>query len=772
MRHILIFCFSIIIYSHAYSQSELVFTDISYADLFKTAMEEQKPVFMFFYFDGCSACKQMEKNVFVNEEVADLYNENFICFEVNTLKSKGIEVNKNYNVKIHPTFLFLSETGDLIHKAVGVFNPDEFILEAEAALDPEKSLRAFREHYDDGERSEDFLYSYCYKQRNAYELDSLTINEYLSTQSFNDLTEEKNIRFIYEFIIHHFNITMPYESREFQFMLENKGAFSKYFPEEQVNTRIAWILNSTIYQAIEEGNRYKYLEVLALLEKYDRDRPYYFKEMDGRTTGMVSGNNMALMAEMTWYEKTGNEEKYKKALNDYITNIWDDASALNSFAWNYYTQYEEKEQLAQALKWIERSIELKAGYDNTDTYAALLYKLGKYEEALKQAKIAIELAKKEEIDFSGSRKLIEQIKDQQAEQYSMNDIALVNTDQASAMISFLQSVEDTDDRQSMIDELLNMKGTQLILDQMNLYRKVSSEQYRELLENLKGKEFPQITPLDEGRSARRGVDGLREVWKYLQWSANHTGMITDRLVKMRSLDIYEQSKNLALANLPEPVDIAPEVYIVAGGRAGAAALDSSSIYYDITKMSYMHEASGTPYTDSVMQKELTPFLAHEMHHIGFYSLMRNKRTDLARTNKANRILDLLEGLVAEGSATYLVDGQRNTDNISFFPDIEQQDQLLARYQDALRLIINDSIKSREEYNELIAGFTGNSPHIAGTALLSRIDKAFGLEKVMECVANPIIILEEHNKAINALADKGIDYLPLNKDLVVRLNSLE
>ncbi|MFP4529347.1 MAG: hypothetical protein ACLFQX_12430, partial [Candidatus Kapaibacterium sp.] len=48
-----------------------------------------------------------------------------------------------------------------------------------------------------------------------------------------------------------------------------------------------------------------------------------------------------------------------------------------------------------ARTWVERSIELNSNYANQDTYAAILYKLGEYEKALKHANLALEMARKE-----------------------------------------------------------------------------------------------------------------------------------------------------------------------------------------------------------------------------------------------------------------------------------------------------------------------------------------------------------------------------------------
>lgn len=116
---------------------------------------------------------------------------------------------------------------------------------------------------------------------------------------------------------------------------------------------------------------------------------------------------------MEYYEKAGNLDKYNNALKQYLEKIWNDYDALNTFAWNSYERYEDKVKLEKAVECVKRSIEINSNYANNDTYACLLYKLGKYEKALTQADKAIESAKQKNHDYKETADLIEKIKDRQ-----------------------------------------------------------------------------------------------------------------------------------------------------------------------------------------------------------------------------------------------------------------------------------------------------------------------------------------------------------------------
>jgi len=88
---------------------------------------------------------------------------------------------------------------------------------------------------------------------------------------------------------------------------------------------------------------------------------------------------------------------------------WNNSGQLNNLAWDVYENETNNEMLKKAIEWVQRSIELDENYYNTDTYAALLYKTGKYKQALILSKEAINIAKKKNNDYRSTTKLIEQI---------------------------------------------------------------------------------------------------------------------------------------------------------------------------------------------------------------------------------------------------------------------------------------------------------------------------------------------------------------------------
>lgn len=410
MKQILIFL-SLLVWSINIlaSDTSILFRHVKYSNLFNLARKENKGVMLYFHFDGCGACVEMEKTTLKDENVMGFLNSNFINFKINTRKGEGIEINKLYKVKLHPTFIFFDSSGNEIHRLVGLLNSHEFLNRANNFFFSSKNLRNYKLRYSLGDRNPDFLFEYSYMLRDGNELDSLIINEYLNTQNDSELSKEKNLRYIYEFAIHQGKTSIPYNSRIFYFMLTNRLLFSKYFELEQINTRLMFIILSETYKSIDKKDSISFYEALQALKEFDIGTEYNYKELDGRITRWTTTKELSLSAKVYYYNKIGDTNNYILNLNQYVKKVWNDADELNNIAWsiNEEANTNETKKIETAIKCSIRSIELKNNYAFNDTYAWLLYKSGQFTHAIEQAKNAIEIAKKNNEEYQETIKLID-----------------------------------------------------------------------------------------------------------------------------------------------------------------------------------------------------------------------------------------------------------------------------------------------------------------------------------------------------------------------------
>ncbi len=111
------------------------------------------------------------------------------------------------------------------------------------------------------------------------------------------------------------------------------------------------------------------------------------------------------------YDPWGNHGKPTEFSQSTINNLWDSWSNLNSPAWHAYEEHNEIDALLQAIKIVERSIAVDKNYYNVDTLAALYFKTGRYVDALKLAKEAINIAQTASIDSSETTVLMNKIID-------------------------------------------------------------------------------------------------------------------------------------------------------------------------------------------------------------------------------------------------------------------------------------------------------------------------------------------------------------------------
>lgn len=142
--------------------------------------------------------------------------------------------------------------------------------------------------------------------------------------------------------------------------------------------------------------------------------PTYFFIKNSKTLevkkGAMSKEKMKDLIDKHLGVKRNNHSYNEEFSEEKIKAIWNDYSKLNSLAWHAYEDHEDVKSIRKSIKLVKRSIELNENYYNTDTYAALLYKIGNYNAALTMANNAIKLAKKDDIDFSSTTQLINKIK--------------------------------------------------------------------------------------------------------------------------------------------------------------------------------------------------------------------------------------------------------------------------------------------------------------------------------------------------------------------------
>lgn len=355
----------------------------------KEARKEDKLIFVDAYTTWCGPCKWMTKNVFTDEAVANFYNAKFVNIRLDMEKGEGVEFADEYDVRVYPTLLFINTSGAVVYKRLGAVPADVFLEIGKEALDPSKRIEALSKRYEEGDRSPELMRKLIEKRMVEGISPQDIMEEYFSTAEGREISKE-NFELIH-------SLRPEMHDPAFQFVLENLEGFREVVDEE----KLAYFIVETCIQELKKHvyseDRKSFDATIDEIKSYNM--PYEHQ--------VITYGKMEMARSMRDYDAF---VKYGRAFTqDYV---WDDWNVLNTIAWYIYEDehYDGKEYVDFALEITERSMALDQNYYNTDTYAALLYKKGKYGSAMKWAEKAIEIAKSSGTDYSETTGLIKKIK--------------------------------------------------------------------------------------------------------------------------------------------------------------------------------------------------------------------------------------------------------------------------------------------------------------------------------------------------------------------------
>ncbi len=364
----------------------------SWKEALKKAEEVGKPIFVDAYTSWCGPCKKMSKQVFPNSKVGTFFNKHYVNYKIDVEKAEdGPAFRAEYGIKAFPTLLFINSSGKVLHSVKGFRDPNKFLLEGRKGLADKDKLAKLEEKYNKGERSADFLREYITSlwingKKGSYQK---IANDYLGKMDNNSLKETENVDLIY-------NLSDDIHGKAFQLMLANKTAFVEKFGKKEIELKIVRAAFESVKKAVKDKNRTQFDKAAKIIQQASED-PEDAEELIWR-------------ANMQYYQGTRDWTNYAKAAVDYLDEYEiEDAGLLNNIAWDFYKHVDDKELLAKAQLWAEESIAVKSSYHNNDTYAALLYKLGKRDAAILAAEKAILIAKETRKDYKSTQELLDKM---------------------------------------------------------------------------------------------------------------------------------------------------------------------------------------------------------------------------------------------------------------------------------------------------------------------------------------------------------------------------
>jgi thioredoxin-related protein len=199
-----------------------------------------KPVFLDAYTTWCGPCKQMAKDVFTVDRVAQYFNQTFVNTKVDMERGEGLTLRAKYKIVAYPTFLLLDSEGNELDRIVGGFGPDDFIMKVKDGLG-KNSVAQMELKYKQNEYDNAFVLQFIKKLSAVYKNEEAmeVADKYINALSFEEKINPGNW-----FIFDNRRLT-SYGSDRYRFIIENRKAFHKSVGKEKVEKLInIFMLNS------------------------------------------------------------------------------------------------------------------------------------------------------------------------------------------------------------------------------------------------------------------------------------------------------------------------------------------------------------------------------------------------------------------------------------------------------------------------------------------------------------------------------------------------
>ncbi len=372
----------------SFSQSEGIrFEHKPWQELLEQAKSESKLLFIDAYAEWCGPCKWMAVNIFPDSAVGAFMNTHFINAKIDMEKGEGPDLQKKYEVRAYPTYLFVNGEGELIHRFCGSMSKEKFLAQAANALNPDSTFLFRSQKFAQlSEKTPEQVLSYVKMLDGSCISPDLVVSEVYvelkgkaeEVDAWADLINE---------------YPPAYGTDFFTAMVEYLSSLSEE-SANKVKNGVGIAVSKYMFAKLRQGKE-AYLE--ARQSVLEANLP-------------ESAKNLAL-SDLYFYRGQKDWDKFVESVETLLENgRGEDVNFLNSMAWTLYESVDadQKKLLEKGLSWSKKALDLKKDYAVMDTYAALLYKLGKTKEAGKVAREAIELAKSSGDDYSGTEKLIEE----------------------------------------------------------------------------------------------------------------------------------------------------------------------------------------------------------------------------------------------------------------------------------------------------------------------------------------------------------------------------
>ncbi len=348
------------------------------------AGESGKLVMVDAYTDWCGWCKVMDKETFADKATGEYINDRFVSTKVNMEVGFGVLLAMKYRVSYYPQYLFFDGEGHFIGRLGGFSKPEPFMKDVAALLNGKDRLAPLSDPMNFTDGFPDFYINSFKTGKEKTNPTPEEITTWLSNHP--TLTDEPGWGVLTRFV----------GGGEFGGkIIEFREELITKYGRTEVIDKISSLLFSDVKMAIKERNPAYLNGALAAADQVMGDDAKMYKQR----------------YRQYYYQMTENWEAFAdEGLLRAQGDIKENAYALNDMAWTLYQKCQDIVCLEKSATWMQKVADEAPQYAYLDTYASILFKIDRREDALVIAEKALELGTKEEEDIAATKELIDKLK--------------------------------------------------------------------------------------------------------------------------------------------------------------------------------------------------------------------------------------------------------------------------------------------------------------------------------------------------------------------------
>jgi len=375
---------------------------LNWDQIIEKAGKENKMIFVDCYATWCGPCKMMDRDIYPGKLVGEYFNSHFISVKIqfdSTLKdndrtrswySEAHALQQQYKIMVMPSYLFFSPAGKIVHRDIGQKNEPDFIKLGKNAFDPTKQYYTLIDNYKNGKIDYSVLHYLAISAKTfketelAQQIAEEFINNYLEKLPDSSFCKSDHFEFIDIFS----STLLNSREKAFRLYFYYPGKVDTIMGNGYASRHVEFIINKEEIQPLvnmsKKGGPDPNWDSLYVTIKYKYGDHY--------------AESTILNGKISWfgYKKDWeNLVKYnvEKIDRDGLDTTGIDWAVSNNMIWDViFTHSSDKRVLEKAVSWMEIILTIQPNDPpSIDTYANLLYKLGRIRKAITWEKKAQKL---------------------------------------------------------------------------------------------------------------------------------------------------------------------------------------------------------------------------------------------------------------------------------------------------------------------------------------------------------------------------------------------